>query len=43
MMEMKYSNVLDAIAETKDLSKDLETNLHSIAREFILKFKGTIK
>jgi len=43
MMEMKYSNVLDAIAQTKDLSKDLETNLHSIAKEFILKFKGTIK
>ena len=43
MMEMKYSNVLDTIAETKELSKDLETNLHSIAKDFIQKFKVTIK
>jgi len=43
MMEIKYSNVLDAIAETKELSKDLEANLHTIAKEFIQKFKETIK
>ena len=43
MMEMKYSNVLDAIASTKELSKDLEANLHSIAKEFVQKFKATIK
>ena len=43
MMEIKYSNVLDAIAETKELSKDLEANLHTIAKEFVQKFKETIK
>jgi F-type H+-transporting ATPase subunit alpha len=43
MMEMKYLNVLNAIAETKELSKDLEAQLHSIAKEFVQKFKGTIK
>jgi F-type H+-transporting ATPase subunit alpha len=43
MMEMRYSNVLDAIAETKELSKDLEANLHNIAKEFVQKFKETIK
>jgi F-type H+-transporting ATPase subunit alpha len=43
MMEMKYSSVLDAIAETKELSKDLEAQLHTIAKEFVQKFKETIK
>jgi F-type H+/Na+-transporting ATPase subunit alpha len=40
MMDMKYADVLRAIAETKDLSKDLETKLHAIAKEFVQKFKG---
>jgi F-type H+-transporting ATPase subunit alpha len=43
MMEMKYRNMLDTIAETKELSKDLEANLHTIAKEFVQKFKETIK
>ena len=43
MMEMKYRHMLDTIAETKELSKDLEANLHTIAKEFVQKFKETIK
>ncbi len=43
MMEMKYSDVLVTIAETKDLSKDTEAKLHAIVKEFIQKFKGTAK
>jgi F-type H+-transporting ATPase subunit alpha len=43
MMEMKYSNILNTIAETKDLSKDLEANLHGIAKEFAQKFIETKK
>jgi hypothetical protein len=43
MMEMKYRNVLDTIAASKELSKDLEANLHSIAKEFVQKFKDSIK
>ena len=43
MMEMKYSNVLDAIALTKELSKDLEGQLHTIAKDFVQKFLETVK
>jgi F-type H+-transporting ATPase subunit alpha len=43
LMELKYANVLDAIAETKDISKDLEANLHGIAKEFTRKFIETKK
>jgi F-type H+-transporting ATPase subunit alpha len=43
MMEMKYSSMLDTIAETKELSKDLEANLHTISKEFVQKFKETLK
>jgi F-type H+-transporting ATPase subunit alpha len=43
MMDMKYSDVLGTIAETKELSKETETRLHAIAKEFVQKFKGTVK
>jgi F-type H+-transporting ATPase subunit alpha len=43
MMELKYANVLDAIAATKDIAKDLEANLHAIVKEFVQKFKETVK
>jgi F-type H+-transporting ATPase subunit alpha len=43
MMEMKHADILLAIAETKELSKDTEAKLHSIAKEFVQKFKGTVK
>jgi len=39
MMEMKYRHMLDTIAETKELSKDLEANLHTIAKEFVQNLK----
>ena len=43
IMDMKYADVLGIIAETKDLSKETETRLHAIAKEFVQKFKGTMK
>ncbi len=43
LMELKYADVLLLISETKDISKDLDTKLHSIAKEFVQKFKGTGK
>jgi F-type H+-transporting ATPase subunit alpha len=43
MMDMKYAGVLGTIAETKELSKETETRLHTIAKEFVQKFKGTVK
>jgi F-type H+-transporting ATPase subunit alpha len=43
MMDMKYADVLGIIAETKELSKETETKLHTIAKEFVQKFKGTVK
>jgi F-type H+-transporting ATPase subunit alpha len=43
VMEMKHSDILLSIAETKELSKDTEANLHSIAKEFVQKFKATVK
>jgi F-type H+-transporting ATPase subunit alpha len=43
MMDMKYADVLGTIAETKELSKETETKLHTIAKEFVQKFKGTVK
>jgi hypothetical protein len=38
---MRHPDVLLKIAETKDLSKDLESQLHTIAKEFLQKFKET--
>jgi F-type H+/Na+-transporting ATPase subunit alpha len=43
MMDMKYADVLGTIAETKELSQETETRLHAIAKEFVQKFKGTVK
>ena len=43
LMELKYADILLLIAETKDISKDLDAKLHSIAKEFVQKFKGTVK
>jgi F-type H+-transporting ATPase subunit alpha len=43
MMEMKHADILLSIAETKDISKDLEAKLHAIAKDYIQKFKGSLK
>lgn len=39
MMHMKHQNVLNEIAETKDLPDDLQNRLHTIAKEFVATFK----
>jgi F-type H+-transporting ATPase subunit alpha len=43
MMDMKYSDILLTIAESKDLSKEVEEKLHEIAKEFVQKFRLTVK
>jgi F-type H+-transporting ATPase subunit alpha len=40
MVETKHADILLSIAKTKDLSKDIEAKLHTVAQEFIQKFKG---
>lgn len=39
MMHLKHKDVLNEIAETKDLSDSLQDRLHTICREFISAFK----
>ncbi|HLF19333.1 MAG TPA: F0F1 ATP synthase subunit alpha [Bacteroidota bacterium] len=41
MMEMKQSDLLTAISEQKDLSKELQERLHAMAKDFVAKFKVT--
>ena len=43
MIDMKYSDILLTIAESKDLSKEVEGKLHEIAKEFVQKFRLTVK
>jgi len=38
-MHLKQQNILDEIAEKKDLSENLQNRLHSITKEFITAFK----
>ncbi|HEY4612115.1 MAG TPA: F0F1 ATP synthase subunit alpha, partial [Bacteroidota bacterium] len=42
-MEMKHQDVLNEIAEKKDLSDALQQRLHSIAGDFKIKFKVSAK
>ncbi len=43
MMAVKYPDILLTIAETKDLSKEMESKLHAIAKEFIQKFRLAVQ
>ncbi len=43
MIEAKHSDILLTIAQTKDLAKETETNLHEITKEFVKKYKQAIK
>jgi len=43
MMEKNNADILLNIAETKDLTKETETKLHSIAKEFVAKFKSRLE
>ncbi|MBF8247978.1 MAG: atpA [Bacteroidetes bacterium] len=43
MMDMRHSDVLSAIAEQKDLTKEIQEKLHSLARDFVGRFKVTSK
>ncbi len=41
-MEMKHKEVLNSIAEKKDLPEDLSRTLDGITKEFLEKFKLSI-
>ncbi len=43
MVEMKYPEILVEIAEKKDLSDELQQKLHSVAKDFLMKFKVASK
>jgi F-type H+-transporting ATPase subunit alpha len=43
MVEMKHGDVLTEIAEKKDLSDQLQQKLHSLAKDFLMKFKVSTK
>ncbi|MBF8248101.1 MAG: atpA [Bacteroidetes bacterium] len=43
MMDMKHADVLSAIAEQKDMTKEIQEKLHSTARDFVGRFKVTSK
>ncbi len=43
MVEMKHQDILTEVAEKKDLSDDLQQKLHSIAKDFLMKFKVLTK
>jgi hypothetical protein len=39
MIEMKHPNLLEEIYSKKDLSDDLQQKLHSVSKDFAMKFK----
>lgn len=39
MMEVKHRDILEAVAERKDLPEDRAQTLHAVAKEFVEKFK----
>jgi F-type H+-transporting ATPase subunit alpha len=41
LMESRYADVLTTIAESKDIAKDIEEKLHSIAKDFLQKFNSS--
>ncbi|GJQ21327.1 MAG: ATP synthase subunit alpha [Bacteroidia bacterium] len=43
LLSLKHGNLVTAIAEQKELTKEIEERLHSIAREFFAKFKVAAK
>jgi F-type H+-transporting ATPase subunit alpha len=43
MMEIRHADLLRKIAETKELSKDVEDALHASAKEFLARFTATVK
>jgi len=43
MMDLKHADVLETIAVSKELSKETETKLHAVTKEFVQKFKETLK
>lgn len=43
MMDMKHSDLLLSIAETKELSEEVSKNLHTILQQFTARFKLSVK
>ncbi len=43
MMELKHQDILDKIADTKDIDQETDKKLHDITKEFVSSFKASIK
>ncbi len=43
LIEVRHAEVLASIAEKKEITKDVDATLHSVAKEFQSKFKQTVK
>ncbi len=43
LMEVRHADVLASIAAKKEITKEVEATLHSVAKEFQSKFKQTVK
>jgi F-type H+-transporting ATPase subunit alpha len=43
MMQLKHNDLLLALAEQKDLTDDIQSKLHAVARDFVAKFKVSAK
>ena len=43
MMELKHADLLQQIAEKKDLTQEITARLHSILKEFTTSFKASVK
>ncbi|MCL4510882.1 MAG: F0F1 ATP synthase subunit alpha [Bacteroidetes bacterium] len=43
MMELRHGDILDRIADTKDIDPDTDKKLHEITKEFVASFKASIK
>jgi F-type H+-transporting ATPase subunit alpha len=41
LMDARYPELLQAIAESKDIQKDVEEKLHSVAKDFLQKFNSS--
>lgn len=39
MMELKHQNILDKIADTKDIDIEMDKRLHEITKEFVAQFR----
>jgi F-type H+/Na+-transporting ATPase subunit alpha len=42
LLDLRYRNLLDAIADKKDLTEDIQKQLHAVLKEFVTTFAGAL-